>query len=340
MTPPRPVPASILLCSPAHTRKLSLGCPSLDRFLGGGIDHGGITEVAGEAGSGKTQLALQLMLHVQLPHGRGGLGGGAVYLHSDHASYVPALNRLRTLAEAFARAHAALGATVDRLMDQVSVVQIDDVDTLASVLQHDVPAFLAEKQVRLVVLDSIGALFRHAGDDAGRSRASQQAERAQQLFAVAARLKSLSDRFNVAVVVTNQVTDKPLSASGLASAPAYERGACRLADGASVRVPALGVGWAHCVNTRLILTRHEVSVPGAPSAASPVVVGGLGAKRKHSSLEWSDDVRVGGWEESSQAYCSPSTSTTRTAHIAWSPRLPGRSMRFEVRDDGLHGIAS
>ena len=44
-----------------HTRKLSLGCAVLDRVMGGGIDVQGITEVAGSAGAGKTQLVLRFM---------------------------------------------------------------------------------------------------------------------------------------------------------------------------------------------------------------------------------------------------------------------------------------
>ena len=69
-----------------HTRKLSLGCAVLDRVLGGGIDVQGITEVAGSAGAGKTQLVLRCLLHVQLPPSEGGLSGGAIYIFSEGSS--------------------------------------------------------------------------------------------------------------------------------------------------------------------------------------------------------------------------------------------------------------
>lgn len=55
---------------------ITTGCKQLDNFLGGGIAVRGITEVAGESGSGKTQLGLQLALHAQLPHTSGGLAKG------------------------------------------------------------------------------------------------------------------------------------------------------------------------------------------------------------------------------------------------------------------------
>lgn len=56
--------------------KLSTGCPLLNQFLKGGIPQQGITEIAGESASGKTQLSLQLSLTVQKPVTEGGLNGG------------------------------------------------------------------------------------------------------------------------------------------------------------------------------------------------------------------------------------------------------------------------
>ena len=77
-----------------HTRKLSLGCAVLDRVMGGGIDVQGITEVAGSAGAGKTQLVLRCLLHAQLPPSEGGLSGGAIYIFSEGSSQ-PSMHRLR-----------------------------------------------------------------------------------------------------------------------------------------------------------------------------------------------------------------------------------------------------
>lgn len=51
--------------------RLSFGDPIIDNCLDGGILPRAITEIAGEAGSGKTQLCLQLSLQVQLPIERG-----------------------------------------------------------------------------------------------------------------------------------------------------------------------------------------------------------------------------------------------------------------------------
>lgn len=56
--------------------RLSVGCPLLDELLRGGLPAGSVIELSGESGAGKTQLALQLCLSVQLPVQHGGLGAG------------------------------------------------------------------------------------------------------------------------------------------------------------------------------------------------------------------------------------------------------------------------
>lgn len=61
---------------PEQHQRLSLGCPVLDRFLGGGLPLEGITGLAGRSSAGKTQLALQLCLAVQFPRQYGGLEAG------------------------------------------------------------------------------------------------------------------------------------------------------------------------------------------------------------------------------------------------------------------------
>lgn len=55
---------------------LSTGCPNLDSMLKGGLPNKGIAQIYGAAGTGKTQLALQLCLTVQLPVLNGGYGAG------------------------------------------------------------------------------------------------------------------------------------------------------------------------------------------------------------------------------------------------------------------------
>lgn len=85
-----------------HTRSLyiSVGCPHLDSLLGGGLLRNSITEISGEASSGKTQFSLQCLLTVQLSLERGGANGKAVYIHTEGE---PPMKRLTALAGCFDR---------------------------------------------------------------------------------------------------------------------------------------------------------------------------------------------------------------------------------------------
>ena len=112
-----PTTASALCGSSRHCRCLSTGCPLLDGCLGGGIDTTGIVELAGTSGTGKTQLALQLMLQAMLPENLGGLGGGAVYLHTSEPGGI--LKRLEQLVDTFTRRHKRIGARPEYLMERV-----------------------------------------------------------------------------------------------------------------------------------------------------------------------------------------------------------------------------
>lgn len=260
----RGLTASSLLGTP-HCRKLSVGCEHLDACLEGGIDTTGLTEIAGEASTGKTQIALQLMLQSQLPVESGGLAGGAIYLHGDGPNANPAMRRFRSLAADFAERHAGSADRSAELQNNVHVRQVETPEELWEVVDQILPGLVVEQPVRLLVIDSIGGLFRTPADDADATRAAAHGQRAQQLVRLAARLKQISHHYDIAIVVINQVTDKPLDEPRRRAAAPWELGACSTTDGAT-RVPALGLAWGSCVNTRLMLTRSRVDeAVGKPS---------------------------------------------------------------------------
>jgi hypothetical protein len=128
------------------------------------------------------------------------------------------------------------------------------------------------KKLKLIVLDSIAFLARtvpnppsshHAPHAAGTAAGSGGAgsgsnagqasaiQRNELLGEVSSRLKSLSERLGVFVVVTNQVT--PRFHAGLGSTAAARSSVASEHD----LQAALGVAWAHAVNTRFLLQTHE-----------------------------------------------------------------------------------
>ena len=64
-------------------QRISTGSEALNILLGGGVETQSITECYGEYGSGKSQLAFQLSVNVQLPLEKGGLDGHAIWIDTE-----------------------------------------------------------------------------------------------------------------------------------------------------------------------------------------------------------------------------------------------------------------
>ena len=64
--------------------RLTTGSKAFDKLLAGGFETQSITECFGEWGSGKSQIGMQMCVNVQLPVDKGGLGGGALVIDSEH----------------------------------------------------------------------------------------------------------------------------------------------------------------------------------------------------------------------------------------------------------------
>ena len=65
-----------------------------------------------------------------------------------------------------------------------------------------------EMSLRLLIIDSIAHLFRDVGDKPGVAALTQ---RTGILFQISSLLRRFADTYNLAVVVTNQVTSLPLT---------------------------------------------------------------------------------------------------------------------------------
>ncbi|KAM3602435.1 uncharacterized protein V6R79_004104 [Siganus canaliculatus] len=218
--------------------RLSLGCPVLDQLLRGGLPAGGVTELAGESGAGKTQLALQLCLSVQYPPEHGGLQSGAVYICTEDCFPI---RRLQQLVSAQSSLRPEVPPDlIGRLQfsDRLYVEHVADLDSLHVCLNRRVPLLLARGLVRLLVIDSVAALFRC------EFQADDWLERSRQLLTFASTLHHLSQEFSAPVLCINQVSDVVDAAAASALGPQ----SCTVA-------PALGLAWANQVTVRLMMRR-------------------------------------------------------------------------------------
>ncbi len=184
--------------------KLTTGCIEFDEMLGGGVETQAITELYGEFGSGKTQVAHQLAVNVQLPKEKGGLNGSVVMIDTEN-TFRP--ERIAQMIKGISEKH---GEEFDHeeFLKHIHVARaynsnhqillIDSASELANELKD------SERPVRLIIVDSLTAHFR--AEYVGRGTL---ADRQQKLNKHLHDLQRVGDLFNAAVIVTNQVMSKP-----------------------------------------------------------------------------------------------------------------------------------
>ena len=223
---------------------------ALDSALGGGVPTGSITELVGPAGAGKTQFCLTLAVAAAAPTSVGGLDSGVVFVDTEQKFSGARVAEIA--ANAFPSVYgvssddapqiAAEKATALRSLTEKILVLTPS--TLSETLQRlsGLEEALIDHAVRLLVVDSVAALAR-AEFGTGRG---QLARRQELLGQIASVLKQQAERLHMAALVTNQVTTRVRSAD-------EDAGAADDGGGAGSATAALGVKWAHCVNTRLVL---------------------------------------------------------------------------------------
>lgn len=231
----------------------------LDALLKGGIPTGMITELAGEAGVGKTQLCLQLLLNVQRHREEGGLDSGALYIYTE-GSAQPLLMRCWQMAEL----RGWEGTCMNRIMvrDDVGTGQ-ELLDALESAEQQILTVETeASNCIRLIVVDSIAHLFRTATDVPGARHYGMRSETFQK---VSNKLKQLAYAYQLAVVVTNQITDYfDDQRNTFDRKDTSTGGAAMITSGREV-LPSLGLSWSNCINQRLLLSRCQAQTAGTTS---------------------------------------------------------------------------
>jgi DNA repair protein RadA len=173
--------------------RVTTNAKALDELLGGGVETQAITEFAGEFGTGKTQLAHQIAVDIQLPVEQGGLSGEVVYIDTE-STFRP--ERIVDMAkgvgldpqEALERIHVARAFNSNHQMLLVTKAQ----------------ELAREKPIRLIVVDSLTAHFR--AEYPGRG---ELAPRQQLLNKHLHELLKFGDTYNASIVVTNQVSARP-----------------------------------------------------------------------------------------------------------------------------------
>ena len=169
--------------------KYSSGCNSIDELLGGGFESGTVTQLYGEAGSGKTNICLQVAI------GCAQKGKSVIYIDSE--GFSP--ERFLQIARAGARSDAE---DVEGIARRIIIYEPHSFEQQTSCI-NEIETVIKEKRdkngVALLILDSATLFYRLELDD----------ERSVYLRRVLANqimnLLEIARMYDLAVIITNQV---------------------------------------------------------------------------------------------------------------------------------------
>jgi DNA repair protein RadA len=206
--------------------KITTSSTEFDGILGGGIWTQELTEIAGGFGSGKTQLCFQLCINVQLPVDEGGLEGNAFFIDTERTFSPKRIIEMATYR----------GFDVESILENIYISSAVNTHHLFSIVDT-LEDIIEEKNIKLLIVDSFASHFR--SEYIGKERL---VERQQRIMQIAEELIALAVKYDLAVVVTNQI---------IANVEEFLFG--------SPEEPALGFAWAHRPQQRIFLRKSRGS---------------------------------------------------------------------------------
>ncbi|MHA2295123.1 MAG: DNA repair and recombination protein RadA [Candidatus Hodarchaeales archaeon] len=207
--------ADVLLERRKDIARVTTGCRELDELLGGGgMETRSMTELFGAFRTGKTQLAHQLCVTVQLPRYAGGLLEDEADSEPVKAVYVDSEGTFRP-----ERIVAICGKYTDEGLEPKEVLQNI---LVARAYNSDHQVSLVEKMareaqstnIRLCIVDSLISHFR--AEYTGRGELASRQQKLNKHVHVLLRAAEVS---GLAIIFTNQVSAKPDMFFGDPTAP-------------------------------------------------------------------------------------------------------------------------
>ena len=173
--------------------RCSTGSSMLDDLFLGGIETQAVTELYGEFGSGKSQICHTMCITAGQPIESGGLNSGVIYIDTE-GTFRP--ERLEQISST---------RSIDpvRALQNVAVCKVYNSAHLELIVKN-LGKYIDDYKAKLVVVDSIISL--HRAEFSGRGTL---ADRQQRLNSIMHKLLRISEIYNVAIIVTNQVQSAP-----------------------------------------------------------------------------------------------------------------------------------
>lgn len=218
--------ASELMLNPFE--KISTTLEDLDICLGGGIRCGQLTEISGEAGAGKSNLAAQMGTLVMLPVKDRGLDGSVLMIHTEgEGKLMLTIKRYKTLAKASYGDEELIGKKLHVMNCSTEFELLEMVNRLNETLD-------SMSNVKLIIIDSITCAFIQID---GNLDYRFYTKRSLRLTKIVKTLAQLAWTRRIAIVATNHVSFNP-----------------RLGE----TRPAMGKIWSHLCQTKIYLERKDM----------------------------------------------------------------------------------
>ena len=297
------------------------------------------------SGAGKTQYLLTLLLSAQLPAPQG-LFRPTLYISTEGAL---ATNRLTQILSN----HPILCTQeCPPSLSKVITIQTPDLESQEHIITYQLPVVIERDNIGLVIIDSIAANYRAERSDSATG--SALAERSNQLVRLGAQLRGLALAHNCAIVVANQVSDRfvpvssmasqPVAKSALVSAPSQPPSSipCQQSHGFNplsldhqlrffsgwgsnptsgvhnLKSPSLGLVWANQIACRIVLIKESCH------------------KKSHSE----EIVGVTGGDESVDWGFQTWRRFMKVPFAAWAESTcdAGQGVEFEIWSGGLRAV--
>lgn len=162
--------------------KVKIGCAGIDKILEGGFRRGVITEIYGESGSGKTQIAMQTAAYCGTQ--------GSVIICTEGVFPV---NRFKEISLNVKNNSETVGYG-----NELFIEHITEAHELLGCVRVRLQRLLSKKRVSALIIDSVAAPF--------RSEYTNYVQRAEELRELAIILLNIAQEYNLAVICLNQVT--------------------------------------------------------------------------------------------------------------------------------------
>jgi DNA repair protein RadA len=203
--------AKSVLARRKELAKITTGSQKLDELFGGGIETGAVTELYGEFRTGKTQLAHQLCVTVQLPKEKGGLQEDDYY---PKVVYVDSEGTFRPERIVMMATRWKDDVNEDLILENILHGRAHNSDHQMVLVEKMIKDFLPTEPVKLLVVDSLIAHFR--AEYVGRGTLAARQQKLNQHIHTILRAAEIG---NLAIIVTNQVHAKPDQFFGDPTAP-------------------------------------------------------------------------------------------------------------------------